>query len=80
MFAVLTTALSVLPRGLARNGPWARLTVPTRLAGVAALVVLAALLNGFPVDVGGLLQRAFVALVFGWPVLLAALPGRTALP
>jgi hypothetical protein len=80
VFAALVTALFVLPRGLTRNEAWARLTVPTRLAGVTALVVLAALLSGVSGDVGGLVQRAFIALVFGWPVLLAALPGRTALP
>ena len=80
VFVALVTALFVLPRGLRRNEPWARLAVGTRLSGLAALVVLAALLSGASGDVGGLVQRVFVALVFGWPVLLAALPGRTALP
>ena len=80
VFAALATALFVLPRGLTRNAPWARLAVPTRLAGIAALVLFAALFSGVSGDVGGLVQRAFIALVFGWPVLLAALPGRAALP
>jgi len=80
VFAALVTALLVLPRGLARNHPWARLAVPTRLVGPAALVLLAVLIGGVAGDVGGLVQRAFIALVFGWPVLLAAVPGRTALP
>jgi hypothetical protein len=80
VFAALVTALFVLPRGLGRDERSARLAVPTRLAGLAALVVLAALLSGVTGEVGGLVQRVFVALVFGWPVLLAALPGRTALP
>jgi hypothetical protein len=79
VFAALILALFVLPRGLRRT-PWARMAGPTRLAGVAALVVLLALIGGATGDVGGLVQRVFVALAFGWPVLLAALPGRTALP
>jgi hypothetical protein len=49
-------------------------------AGLAALVLLAVLLSGVAGEVGGLVQRAFIALVFAWPVLLAALPGRSALP
>jgi len=73
VFAALVVALFVLPR----DPRWA---VSTRLAGVVAVVLLAALLGGVVGDVGGLVQRAFIALVFGWPVLLAALPGRTALP
>ena len=80
VFAALVVALFVLPRGVTRNSAWARWAVPTRLAGVVAVVLLAALLGGAVGDVGGLVQRAFIALVFGWPVLLAALPGRTALP
>lgn len=80
VFAALVTALFVLPRGLTRDPALARLAVPTRLAGLAALVLLAVLIGGAAGDVGGLVQRAFIALVFGWPVLLAALPGRAALP
>jgi hypothetical protein len=80
VFAALIAALFVLPRGLRRNQPWARCAVPTRLAGLAALVALVALLSGSSGDLGGLVQRAFIVLVFGWPVLLAALPGRTTLP
>ena len=80
VFAALIAALFVLPRGLRRNQPWARWAVPTRLAGLAALVALVALLSGSSGDLGGLVQRAFIVLVFGWPVLLAALPGRTTLP
>jgi hypothetical protein len=80
VFAALIAALFVLPRGLRRNHAWARWAVPTRLAGLAALVALVALLRGTSGDLGGLVQRAFIALVLGWPVLLAALPGRTTLP
>ena len=80
VFTVLIAALFVLPRGLRRNRQWARWAVPTRLAGLAALVALVALLSGTTGDLGGLVQRVFIALVFGWPVLLAALPGRTTLP
>ncbi len=71
VFAALVLALFVLPRGLRRT-PWARTAGPTRLAGVAALVLLLALLGGATGDVGGLAQRVFLALAFGWPVLLAA--------
>lgn len=76
VFVVLAIALVVLARGLRTSGTWAQLAVATRLAGMAAFTVVALMVTvGFG-DVGGLVQRTLVALVFGSPVLLAALPGR----
>ena len=77
VFVVLAIALVVLARGLRTNGTRAQLAVATRRAGMAASLTVVALMVtvGFG-DVGGLVQRTLVALLFGSPVLLAALPGR----
>jgi hypothetical membrane protein len=76
VFTVLAVATFPLARGLRRSVVWAHLAVPTRLSGLVAILVIAMLLTvGFG-DVAGVVQRLFVALLFGLPVLLAALPGR----
>lgn len=75
VFVVLAIALVVLARGLRTSRVWARLAVPTRVAGLVALVATVVMVTvGF--GDGGLVQRLLVTLLFGWPVLLAALPGR----
>jgi hypothetical membrane protein len=77
VFLVLTIAMFVIARGLKRSGGWAHLAVPTRLTGLAAFLVIAAMMTvGFG-EFGGLVQRPFIALLFGWPVLLAAVPARS---
>lgn len=76
VFLVLTIALSVLARGLRRSRAWAHLAVPTRLAGLAAFAGIAMLVTvGFGA-VEGLVERAVVTLLFGLPIVLAALPAR----
>ncbi|WP_432496628.1 DUF998 domain-containing protein [Kineococcus gypseus] len=76
VFVLLSVALLLLPRALRANPGWAHLATATRLVGLAAVLVIAALMTvGFG-DVSGLVQRPFVAVLFGWPVLLAAAPAR----
>jgi hypothetical membrane protein len=78
VFTLLAVAAFVLGRGLRRNGAprWAAVASP--LVGLAALVVTAMLVTvGFG-EQAGLVQRAWVLLVFGWPVLLAARAFREA--
>jgi hypothetical membrane protein len=76
VFLVLTIALSVLARGLRKNRAWAHLALPTRLAGLAAFAGIAILVTvGFGA-VEGLVERAVITLLFGLPIVLAALPPR----
>ena len=50
--------------------------LPDPLVGlVAVLMIVALVVVGFG-DTAGLVQRVFILLVFGWPVLLAVLPSR----
>ena len=74
VFLVLTIAMFPLARGWRRNGGPARLADATRIVGGVGVLVIAMMMTvGFG-DVGGLVQRPFVALLFGTPVLLAAFP------
>lgn len=76
VFLVLTIALWVLARGLRTSRAWAHLAVPTRLAGLAAFAGIAMLVTvGFGA-VEGLVERAVVTLLFGLPIVLAALSAR----
>jgi hypothetical protein len=72
VFTLLTAALFVLARGLKCSGTWVRLAELTRLAGLVAFLLVAALVTVGYGDAAGLVQRFFVLLVFGWPGLLAA--------
>ena len=71
VFLVLTIAMFPLARGLRRNGGPA---VATRLVGVVGGLVIATIMTVGLGAVGGLVQRLFVALLFGAPVVLAARP------
>jgi hypothetical protein len=76
VFTVLALAAFPLARGLRRSGTYAHLAGATRVAGSAALgLTVAMVVVGFG-DLAGVAQRIFLLLVFGWPVLLAALPAR----
>jgi hypothetical membrane protein len=76
VFTVLAAATFPLARGLRRSVVWAHLAVPTRVAGLVAFLMIAMMVTvGFG-DVAGLVQRLFIALLFGLPVLLATLPAR----
>lgn len=76
LFLLLSVAMFFLARGI-RDSAWSRLAVPTRLAGLWGLVTIAAIVVG-PSAVEshfGIAQRAFLLVVFGWPVVLAAVAG-----
>jgi hypothetical protein len=71
VFLVLTIAMFPLARGLRRNGGLAGLAVATRLVGVVGVLVIAMMMTVGLGDVGGLVQRLFIASLFGAPVVLA---------
>jgi hypothetical membrane protein len=71
VFLVLTIAMFPLARGLRRNGGPSGLAVATWLVGVVGVLVIAMMTTVGLGDMGGLVQRLFVALLFGAPVLLA---------
>lgn len=73
VFLVLVIAMFPLARGLRRNGGPAGAAVATRLVGVVGLLVIAAMMTVGLGDLGGLVQRLFIALLFGAPVALACL-------
>jgi hypothetical protein len=78
MFLTLVAAMFVLVRATRRTEGFGHLTVPTRIVAYTTLVTtVAAVTIGFG-DVSGLVQRPFLALLFGWPVLLAGLAARSA--
>lgn len=78
VFLVLAVAMFPLARGLRRNGRPAGSAVATRLVGIVGILVIAAMVTvGFG-DLGGLVQRLFVAMLFGVPVVLAGWPRRVA--
>ena len=74
VFLVLTIAMFPLARGLRKNGGPSGLAVATRLVGVVGVLVIAMMTTVGLGDMGGLVQRLFVALLFGAPVLLAGCP------
>lgn len=80
LFLLMTVALFVLARATRRVQGWSRLTVATRLAGLWAVLVIADLMVDPPALNGwaGAIQRAFIVVLFGWPVLVAGLPARPA--
>jgi hypothetical membrane protein len=70
VFLVLTIAMFPLARGLRRDGGPAGLAVATRLVGVVGVLVIAMMTTVGLGDVGGLVQRVFIASLFGAPVVL----------
>jgi hypothetical membrane protein len=77
LFVTLVIASFVLIRATRRTDGFAHLAVPTRImAYVLLLTTLAAMTVGFGA-VNGLVQRPYLALLFGWPVLLAGSAPRT---
>jgi len=78
LFVVMTIAMFVLARALWRSAGWRHLTGYSLLAGVFCLATIALLLVDPPAldPYFGLLNRVFIAVMFGWPVLAAGLPAR----
>jgi hypothetical protein len=70
VFLVLVIAMFPLARGLRRNGGPAGVAVATRLVGVVGMLVIAAMMTVGLGDLGGVVQRLFIALLFGAPVAL----------
>lgn len=80
LFVLLTVALFLLARAQKRSVGFAHLAVLTRVAGVLSLASIVALVVDPPVldAYAGLVQRGFLVVLFGVPVLAAGLPARGA--
>lgn len=77
LFLALVIGLFLLAAALRRQTWAVSLSRPTRLAAVAALVLMIWFGSGAYGDNGGLVQRALVLVSVGWPVYLAhTLPRR----
>lgn len=75
LFVLMTVALLVLARGLRRDAGLAHFAVPTRVAGLFCLLVILVMIVDEMKSIdayAGLAQRAFVLVLFGWPVVVAA--------
>jgi hypothetical protein len=80
LFLLLTVALFVMARGLRRSGGWAYLARWSKAAGLLCGLGIAELIVDPPVldPYAGLVQRLFVLVLFGWPLVVAAAPARPA--
>lgn len=78
MFVALVVALFLLAAGLRRTAGQRTLAVPTRIAAVTAMGLMVWLGSEHYGDNGGLVQRVFVAVACGWPVVLAVRLDRAA--
>jgi hypothetical membrane protein len=78
LFLLLTISLFVMARGLRHSGGWAHLARWSQVAGFLCLLGIAELMVDPPAldPYAGLVQRLFVVVLFGWPILAAALPAR----
>jgi len=78
MFVIMSIAMFVLARALWRNVPWRHLTGWSILAGLLCFGTIALLMVDPPAVAPymGYLQRIFIVILFGWPVLVAGLAGR----
>jgi hypothetical protein len=76
LFLTLVIAGFVLIRAVRRTEGFGFLTVPARIVAWTGLVVtVAAMTVGFA-PVNGLVQRPYLALLFGWPLVLAVVAPR----
>jgi hypothetical membrane protein len=78
MFVALVVGLFLLASGLRRTAGPRTFAVPTRIAAFTAMGLMVWLGSEHYGDNGGLVQRAFVAVACGWPVLLAVRLDRAA--
>jgi hypothetical protein len=75
-FVLLVVAAFVLVRAVRRTDGFGYLKVPARVVAYTSLVLtVVAMTAGFG-TVDGLVQRPYVALLFGWPILLAGIAPR----
>jgi hypothetical protein len=70
LFTALVVAAPLLARGLRRSSRWRHLARPMRWTAPAGLVGLVTFLSQAEGDHAGLAQRAFLLVVFSWPVWL----------
>jgi hypothetical membrane protein len=76
LFLVLVSTAFVLIRAVRRTEGFGYLKAPARLVAWTGLVLTVSLVTvGFG-SVSGLVQRPYLALLFGWPILLAAIAPR----
>jgi len=74
LFVLMTIALFFLARGLRRDRRMSHFSIPTRVAGTfCALVIASMIVNEMTfIDAyAGLAQRAFLLVLFGWPLVVA---------
>lgn len=74
-FVLLTVALFLLARGLRRDAGLSYLATPTRFAGIFSVLVIVTMIvdEMKAIDAyAGFAQRVFVAVLFGWPIVVAA--------
>lgn len=76
MFLCLVIAAFVLVRAVRRTEGFGYLKVPARIVAYTSLILtVAAVTVGFG-GLSGLIQRPYLALLFGWPILLATIAPR----
>lgn len=75
LFVTLLVALPLLARGLRRTPSLAHLARTGRRVALLAVVLLVVLVSQTPDGLAGAAQRAFLLVVFGWPVVLTVLSG-----
>jgi hypothetical protein len=82
LFVLLTVSLFVMARGLRRSGGWAYLARWSKVAGLLCVLGIAELIADPPAldPYAGLVQRLFVLVLFGWPLVVAAAPARPRRP
>jgi hypothetical membrane protein len=78
LFLILVIAMFVLVRAARRTEGFGHLAIPTRIVAIAGLLLTVSIVTIGYGDVSGLVQRPYLAMLFGWPVLLAGLAPRAA--
>lgn len=77
VFLTMTVMTFVLARALRRSALWSYLAVPTRAVGALLVIGTVGLVVVEFGDYNGVAQRAYVALMMGWPVAVAVLTSRS---
>ena len=71
LFLTLVIATFVLVRAARRTEGFGHLAMPTRIVAITGLLLTVSIVTVGYGDLSGLVQRPYLALAFGWPVLLA---------
>jgi len=75
-FVLLITGTFVTARAVRHTPELSRLAWPTRLVAFGGIALLAVFISGVAGEAGGLVQRLFIALVYGWPIYLGLAQAR----